>query len=117
VQAADLPAKLQATAIAAINHVGTSFSPPNGTPAHDAATLLHALAGGVTDAARPALWYGLATMVVGLSLSFLVPTRGRTPAHDETEEERAVDVLEALAVIEPLDSSGELTLDRSRRSP
>jgi EmrB/QacA subfamily drug resistance transporter len=115
VRATDVPAKLQAKAIAALDQVGTSFSPPRGTAPHDAAVLLHALASGVTDAARPALWYVFTTMVVGLTVSFLVPTK-RRPPHVETTEERAAGILEALAVVEPLDSTGELPLDSSRRT-
>lgn len=78
IRAANLPAKLQSRTIELLDHLGTSFSPPRGVRPGDSITLVHALADGLSAAARPALWFALATMVVGLALSFLMP-RGAPP--------------------------------------
>jgi hypothetical protein len=84
IRASGVDEQVREGALANLDRLGTSFSPPEGTSPGDAATLLWALAEGVADAARPALLFGLGAMLVGLGLSFLMPRRAGPGARDGT---------------------------------
>ena len=95
VQATKLPAALQSTAVARIHAQGAGFPLPHGTPPADAATLSHALATGLTDAARPAILVAAGFVTLGAFLSLLLPRTAGAPAAEPLVEE-----LEALEPVE-----------------
>jgi EmrB/QacA subfamily drug resistance transporter len=95
VQATRLPAALQSTAVARIHSQGAGFPVPRGTPPADAATLSHALATGLTDAARPAILVAAGFVTLGAFLSLLLPrTAGAPPAEPLVEELEALEPVE-----------------------
>jgi EmrB/QacA subfamily drug resistance transporter len=115
IRASDLSATVQEGAITALDRLGTSFAPPSGTGPADQSTLLAALAEGVTDAARPALLFGLGALALGLVFSFLMPRppRGAEPAETDGDRDGAVELFESMAAVEPL---GEMLPERPPRS-
>ena len=72
--------------------------------------LIGALSDGVADAARPALMFGLGTMVVALAVSFLIPRRPAT-RRVSPDEEPAIELLDALAAYEPVEPGRDPALD------
>jgi EmrB/QacA subfamily drug resistance transporter len=96
VKSSALPARLRDTAIAGVRAQGASFPVPKGTSLADAATLHHALAGGITDAVQVALLLAAGFVVVGAFLSLLLP---RTPPVTAEREP----LVEALVVMEPIE--------------
>jgi hypothetical protein len=105
-----LPRNLQAQSIALLDRLGTSFSPPTGTRPRDAVTLIQAVADGVADAARPALLFALSTMVVALLLSSLIP-RSTALRRPPTGDEHTTELLDALAIYEPVELPSDVALD------
>jgi len=104
VQATKLPATLQSTAVARIHSQGAGFPVPRGTGPADAATLSHALATGLTDAARPAILVAAGFVTLGAFLSLLLPrTAGAPPAEPLVEE---------LEAVEPVDRDRSLLDER-----
>jgi EmrB/QacA subfamily drug resistance transporter len=104
VQATKLPATLQSTAVARIHSQGAGFPVPRGTAPADAATLSHALATGLTDAARPAILVAAGFVTLGAFLSLLLPrTAGAPPAEPLVEE---------LEAVEPVDRDRSLLDER-----
>lgn len=98
VRASRLPAALRDTAVAGIHAQGAGFPVPPGTPAVDGATLSHALAVGITDAARPALLLAAGFVAVGAFLSLLLP---KTPPVPRSDDVLTADGFEALDPLEP----------------
>ena len=86
-----------ATAVARIHSQGAGFPIPRGTAPADAAALSHALATGLTDAARPALLVAAGFVTLGAFLSLLLPKPppGRRPTVP------LVELLDPLAPVEP----------------
>jgi hypothetical protein len=115
IRASDLSATVQEGAITALDRLGTSFAPPSGTGTADQSTLLAALAQGVTDAARPALLFGLGALALGLVFSLLMPRppRRSEPAETDGDGDGAVELFESMAAVEPL---GEMLPERPPRS-
>jgi len=104
VQATKIPATLQSTAVARIHSQGAGFPVPRGTAPADAATLSHALATGLTDAARPAILVAAGFVTLGAFLSLLLPrTAGAPPAEPLVEE---------LEAVEPVDRDRSLLEER-----
>jgi EmrB/QacA subfamily drug resistance transporter len=95
VRASTLPRGLRDAAEAGLRAQGAGFRAPRGTGAADVLTLHHALASGITDAARPALLVAAAFVLGGALLSFLLP---RAPIRSEPEP-----LVEALSVLEPVE--------------
>jgi hypothetical protein len=112
VRAAELPASLEARSLARLHEYGANFTPPPGAPPEEAATLTRALEDGMTDGARPALWF--AATMVGLSvlMSLRIPRIGHLPRPD-TPEARRLEMIEAFEALEPLEPSRDLV----RRPP
>ncbi len=95
VQATKLPAALQSSAVARIHSQGAGFPVPRGTAPADAATLSHALATGLTDAARPAILVAAGFVTLGAFLSLLLPrTAGAPPAEPLIEQLEALEPVE-----------------------
>jgi EmrB/QacA subfamily drug resistance transporter len=95
VQATKLPATLQSTAVARIHSQGAGFPIPRGTAPTDAATLSHALATGLTDAARPAILVAAGFVTLGAFLSLLLPrSAGAPPAEPLVEQLEAMEPVE-----------------------
>lgn len=112
IRAAGLPARLQESAMSSLARLGTSFVPPTDAPPTEAASLLRALADGMSSAARPTLWFALGTLLLGLAMSLLMP-RPERASRPAAGAETASEFLASLVADEPL---GEITLDRSPRS-
>jgi EmrB/QacA subfamily drug resistance transporter len=98
IRAGRLPTALHDTAVAGVHAQGAGFPVPRGTPAAEAAALSHALAVGITDAAKPALLLAAAFVGVGAVLSLLLP---KTPPVPRSESIAVDDVVEPAAPIEP----------------
>jgi hypothetical protein len=104
VQATKLPAALQSTAAARIHSQGAGFPVPRGTAPADAATLGHALATGLTDAARPAILVAAGFVTLGAFLSLLLPRTAGAP--------RAEPLVEQLEALEPVERDRSLVDER-----
>ena len=65
---------------------------------------------GISEAARPAMLFGLATLVLGLVFSFLMPRHRRSGPHPA--DPGAEEFLESLVAVEPL---GEVAVDPRMR--
>jgi EmrB/QacA subfamily drug resistance transporter len=106
---ASISSGLRADAVAGVHSQGASFLPPKGTPAADAVAVSHALATGITDAVRPALFVAAGCVVVGVLFSLLLP---RVP---NAEPEPLVEALVALEPVEP--DPAEVTSARETMAP
>jgi EmrB/QacA subfamily drug resistance transporter len=104
VQATKLPAALQSTAAARIHSQGAGFPVPRGTGPAAAATLSHALATGLTDAARPAILVAAGFVTLGAFLSLLLPRNAGAP--------RAEPLVEQLEALEPVERDRSLVDER-----
>jgi EmrB/QacA subfamily drug resistance transporter len=107
IRAANLPAGLEARSLVRLRDYSTNFTPPPGTPPSEAATLTRALEDGMTEGARPALWF--AATMVGLSvlMSLRIPRIGQL-ARPDTPEARTLEMIESFEALEPLEPSREL---------
>ena len=77
---------------------------PRGTAPADAATLSHALATGLTDAARPAILVAAGFVTFGAFLSLLLPRTAGAP--------RAEPLVEQLEALEPVERDRSLVDER-----
>jgi hypothetical protein len=98
VRAVKIPASLQASAVSSIHARGAGFPLPRGIAASDAATLSHALANGLADATRPALFIAAGFVTFGAFLSLLLP---RTPPVSASDHVPVVEVFDPVEPIEP----------------
>jgi MFS family permease len=90
-----LSSALRSTVEQGIRAQGAGFRPPRGTPAADALAVHHALASGVTDAARPALLVAAGFVLAGAVLSLLLP--------GSSQKREPEPLVEALSVLEPVE--------------
>ncbi len=111
IRAARVPAGIAERSIAELHTAGATFTPPARATVDEAATLMRALADGLTSAARPAILYMMATMLAGLLLSFLIPRVGPVP--ETTGLEHTLETLESLEAVEALEPSREVVLGPS----
>lgn len=108
IRAARLSSGLADRSIDALHTAGATFTAPARATADEAAALMQALADGLTAAAGPAILYMMATTLVGLLLSFLIPRVGPVP--ETTGLEHTLETLESLEAVEALEPSREVVL-------
>ena len=114
IRTARLPAPVEAQAIAQVHAAGTNYTPAADTTARQAAVLEDALVDGVADAARVALVFATVALAFGLGLSFLVPVIAPV-ARPRDEEERTIELLESLEMMEPIEPNRDVVLGRDPR--
>jgi MFS family permease len=108
-RAADLPTALTVRSTARLHELGTSFTPPTGTPPAEAAVLTGALEEGMTEGTRPALLFAAAMVALSVVMSLRIPRIGQL-ARPRTPEARAMEMIEAFEALEPVEPSRDLVL-------
>ncbi|MFN8026573.1 MAG: MFS transporter [Acidimicrobiia bacterium] len=111
IRAARLPAAVQAQAVADVRAAGTNFVPSARVTARESAVLEDAFVQGVADASQVALVFATVAVVIGLGLSFLIPVIAATPKPRD-EEERTIELLESLEMMEPIEPSRDVVRGR-----
>jgi EmrB/QacA subfamily drug resistance transporter len=92
-------------AIELLDRLGAGFRPPPGSSPRDARAITTALVQGLTDAARPTLWWILLVAVAALGASLLIP---RVPLRPATDDDRLAALRDAFESPEPYEPSPDL---------